>query len=157
MPNMRVKKFSTSRDLEVFLQGGVWLGAPALEQNRHVADIVGKTLIFTKPSSVTVTFTDVAGRPSKSLLMSDIAAQIRAAFAGALSVGYDPNGQRMFLVETSPSQGVTIDGAGTANALLGATAAVGKFYAPPAQPYAAPCLISVFGTGNGQYEVVTYE
>lgn len=149
MPSMKIRKFATQADLQFFLDGAVRL--PKLPD--VVEDIVGKTLVFAQPAAATVTF--VAGTIGPvNLKASEVVAQILAGVAGLKILRRDDT----IFVETTPANGVSIT-SGTALGILGigSSALLGKVLLPPAAPPVAPCLITALGTGNGQYECLTYE
>lgn len=149
MPSIKVRKFATQADLQFFFDGAVRL--PKLPN--VLEDIVGKTLVFAQPAAATVTF--VAGTIGPAnLLASEVVAQILAGVAGLKILRRDDT----ILVESTPANGVSIT-SGTALGILGigSAALLGKVLLPLAAPPVAPCLINVLGTGNGQYECLTYE
>jgi hypothetical protein len=138
MSAFKVRKFRDPEALERFLHGGVQGGASLLG---GVPGLEGKTLIFNKPVVETVTF--IAGTVPGKHTVAEIIDQIEAGTTGVVAgvLGPDAN---LTLVEGSPSAGVTIDTAGTANALLGFSSdadTAGTAY-PPSATYVAPCYVA---------------
>lgn len=158
MAKIRFKKFATGYDAEVFLNGGLVLQLPPNSGMQKMRGLVGKTLIFTQPSSVTVTFAEDSPGSGPDLTLLQALAQIRAAIP-ALQTPIHSMGEGVVLIEVAPANGVTLTGAGTANSYFGLTAAGAAtvVYDPPASPAVAPCYLNMFGTGNGQYEIVIYD
>lgn len=179
MPANKFYKFRRIEDVLNFLNGGIVGGStnrgtfggsvPAGNMN-GIAGLVGKTLIFTSPAAVTVTFADASGvggsahspgtNPDKNTLMfKDIAAQIVAALA-TVRVGLTPD-QQLLIIETTPSSGVAISDAGTANSLLGFdtnAATVGKVYPPAAVAGGAtPCWVWSYSGNDNMHDVYTWE
>jgi len=177
MSTNRVRKFTEVFELETFLNGGLILGqiggaagSPASLLN-GIYGLVGKTLKFTSPSGVTVTFAASSGTggsadPAKAvdarnpdpsvLVLADIKAQIEAAIATVRVSSYKG---RLVLIEVTPTSGIALDKTGTANALLGVDAAVntvGKIYAPP--PSATPpCWTWHSIDGSNSHTILTLE
>lgn len=160
----RVRKFTEIIEVETFLNGGLIfgdlekssVGAGASQLAAGIDGLVGKTLKFTSPSAVTVTFTASAHANPSVLLAKDIIAQIEAAIA---TVKVTTFGRRLVLVEVTPSSGVAVAGDGTANALLGigVAALAGKVYAAPPSAV-APCWTwATVDPSNGQHVIYTFE
>lgn len=149
MASIKVRRFGTAADLQHFLNGAVRLPKmPAMFE-----DIVGLTLVFAQPAAATVTFTAGTNGPN-NLSAAEVVAQIKAGVAGLKILPGDDT----ILVETTPTNGVSIT-SGTALAKMGLAdaALLGKVVVPVAVSVTPPCLINVLGTGNGQYECLTYE
>lgn len=122
---LRIFRFGDTDSTEHFLNGGI-CGGRQLPGGK-ILGLHGLTLIFNTPSA-TVTFSDPTG---VGLSVQDIATQITTV-ASTLKVGYY-NGY-MRIIEISPSGGVVLDSAGTANTIFGFSAAAdttGTVYAPP--------------------------
>jgi len=111
MAQFKVYKFADIQKLEQFLNGGLRAGA---DPRKGFSGLVGKTLIFTLPAAVTVTFTQGAEK-FNFLTFPEVKAQIEAA-VGAPKVLQD--GDSMVFIESSPSAGVSITG-GTGLDVLG--------------------------------------
>lgn len=131
MPINRVYKKTDIAELQHFLNGGI-VGAPFPYDGFY--GLVGKTLIFTSPSAVTVTFTasvDPNNPDPSKLTLKDLHDQIAAAIATVSALG---QGGRLALLEFAPASGIALDKDGTANVILGFSKTedtVGKYYAPP--------------------------
>lgn len=123
MAIFKINKFRTTQEVEVFLNGGVTWGANA---EKGFGGIVGKTLVFTQPSSTTVTFVAGASDPNgQNLSAFEAFSQIEAALSG-LSVRLK-DGQ-ILIVEKAPNHGVVITG-GTAMPMMGFSGGItGKVY-----------------------------
>jgi len=150
---LRVRKFSTIDELELFLQGAV-LGSkqvPALYYG-----IVGKTLIFSQPTAATVTFTTVSNSIDPSALsFAEVKAQLEAGIAD-LTVRQIKG--TLALVETTPTvgKGVNITG-GTGRNELGlseSAAHVGKVYSSDGAT--VPYFVQAYATDNS-HVLVTQE
>lgn len=149
MASIKVRRFGTAADLQHFLNGAVRLPKmPAMFE-----DIVGLTLVFAQPAAATVTFTAGTNGPN-NLSAAEVVAQIKVGVTGLKILPGDDT----ILVETTPTNGVSIT-SGTALAKMGLAdaALLGKVVVPAAVSVTPPCLINVLGTGNGQYECLTYE
>jgi hypothetical protein len=123
---LRIREFQNGYDTELFLRGGIRGGKKVVNASGLVQNLHSKTLIFNTPSA-TVTFDESAGVAGigGGLTCQEIAAQI-VAVASGLSIGFRDG--TLSIVETSPSAGVALDAAGTANApfgFSGATDSVG--------------------------------
>lgn len=117
----RLQKFQDIILLQHFLNGGIIGGE--MPKNQPPAapgwfGLVGLTLIFTEPTSNTVTFvaSNSPNYPSDQLMLSDVKDQIQTVMTGlnVLSIG-----GRLAFVETTPTSGVAITAAGTANSIFG--------------------------------------
>lgn len=172
----RVRKFTELFELETILNGGLVIGKVEGAQTGGtpaglgpgIDGLVGKTLKFTSPSSVTVTFGTSEGtggsaepgvgtNPNKYvLLFKDIKKQIEAAIN---TVKVTNRNGRIVLIEATPASGVALDKTGTANVLLGVGTdanTVGKLYAPPPST-TVPCWTFAYVDNNGMHVVYTYE
>jgi hypothetical protein len=153
-----VHRMSSATELNVFLQGGILGSTLPTEANQLIDGLIGKTLVFSKPSVKTVTFAAMPDPDDeRQLYLLEALAQIRTAFAGAVNaVSYQG---RLLIVEAVPAQTVVLGGTGTANAMLGlhASGLTGRLYAAPGG--AAPALISVRPslTISGELTVFTEE
>jgi hypothetical protein len=129
-----VKKFTNVQELNDHLVGVIVGG---VDVRRGVYDLQGKTLIFTSPSSTTVTFSKAGGTSQTLFTIQDIKGQIEAQL-GAVTVKFKDG--MVIIVEDTPASGVSITALGTANGILGfgnVIATSGKFYgaviaSPPA-------------------------
>jgi hypothetical protein len=154
MAVLRVRKFSSTEDVNFFLAGGITGGSLM----KAVPGLVGRTLIFTKPSAATVTFVAGADTTGQTLSPLEIQTQIQAAIATVRAgrVGYDGH---LSLMELNPTSGVAISAAGTANALLGFSSSAetaGKLVAPPGG--SVPALVTMyFDPVSNSHAVVTQE
>lgn len=165
MSALKVYKFNSLDELTLFFAGGVigtdisgWASAIAKGDGPiDVPPLVGKTLVFTEPTSATCTFTqgaDSAGR----LKPAEVKAQIESAIAGT-RVRFIQG--KIAIVESTPAQGVSISSTSTALAQLGfgtGVATVGKVYGSPyvASP-AAPYFVQAYITNDGAHVVYTFE
>lgn len=146
---LRIREFTTLQEAQFFLRGGVRGGKPLAGR---VYNIVGRTLIFSSPSSVTVTF--VAGADSSGLTVREIQDQIVAAIA-AVKPGLMDKG--LALEEVTPASGVAITGAGTANPLFGfktGAATVGTVINPPGGAQPALTELRPKATNDGYFAVI---
>jgi hypothetical protein len=149
-------KFAEYDSMQYFLNGGITAGR---DPRKGYTGIVGKTLVFTQPVGVTVTF--VAGASAQvdptGLSFAEVAAQIKAAIAGVevLQIG-----DQLVLIETTPSTGVTITNAGTANVILGFNSGgnVGKVFKYPdgVNPAVVPHWVQAYSL-NGYHVLVVRE
>ena len=169
----KIYKFRCIGDAIAFLNGAITGGKAQDTQTPMLGGkglaLVGKTLIFTSPSAQTVTFvrSDGSGGSAHSpgtnpdpfaLLFKDIKAQIEAALATVL-VTQDSEG-RLVITEVTPSSGVAVTGAGTANVLLGfdsASGATGKIYSPAAVSNAPPCWTWAYSGNDNMHNVYVWE
>lgn len=134
MAQNKIYKFKDIVEAQAFLNGGVF-GSPVFQPPvPMVRDIVGKTFITKAPGPAgTCTFVPAGTFPDgdrSALLFKDIKAQIEAAIANITVHLIDG---KMYVVETSPTNGTAIDKTGTSNKLLGFDSAVdtvGKLYKP---------------------------
>lgn len=147
-------KFRDLTEMNLFLSGGLLAGSRLgadLQSTNQVVGLTGKTLIFTAPAAVTVTFT--AGANPNYHTLQEVRAQIVAA-VGALSPFFYDN--RLALVETTPTSGVAVTNAGTANAILGfSNTSAGRVYNPAGG--AAPAFVQAYTTPDNQHCVITRE
>ena len=176
MPSNKLYKFKRIEDVTNFLNGGV-VGACINQSHTSgspgnfpgVNGLVGKTLIFTLPASVTVTFT-VSNTGSGSgvspgtnpnpqvLLFKDIKAQIEAVVTGA--VVFLNADQQLVIIESTPSGGVSVAKTGTANSILGfnaVAATVGKVYSPSVVSPSPPCWTWANIDVGGMHSIHTWE
>jgi hypothetical protein len=155
---IRVRKFGTIDELELFLQGGII-------STRKIPDrysgVVGKTLIFTQPTSATATFTTVNNQvdPS-SLSFQEVKAQLEAAITG-LTV--KQRGGALVLIQTTPTVGggVTITG-GTGRSELGLgenSTEAGKVYDTPNGSAAptVPYVVNAYMSSDNSHVLITQE
>ena len=158
---IKFHKFPSLFAAEHHMNGGISAGLDLRtsyglpEHGPGFYNLVGKTLIFTQPTPVTVTF--VAGSIPGFLKLAEVLAQIRAAVAGTtVSI---PEGGRLHIVETTPTNGVSITGAGTANSILGfstGSATTGRVYG--ADPTVEPAILNAYESAKeGSHIVVTVE
>ena len=147
MASFMTRKFHEIGEIDLFLNGGVFAGADVIkgtEGNYGVYGLVGKTLKFTQPSAVTVTFVasvDPNSSDPERLTYKDIKAQVEAGIPAVL---VQQHMRRLVLIEATPTNGVTIDKTGTANTLLGFDKnadTIGTKYGPIGA--AAPCLQNI--------------
>lgn len=109
---IQVRLINTAEEINIFLHGGI-VGGTKL--GRPVFGLHNKTLIFTAPVAVTVTFN--SGGEQVPLALSQIIDQINAA-AGLSGVARAFDG-RLLLEEPTPTLGVAITSASTAAPALG--------------------------------------
>lgn len=171
----RIYKFRDIAEAQYFLNGAIFGGSVIPKPGAGfgqggnpnnlflgVSGLVGLTLIFSSPAAHTVTFTDSVqvGNPDPSTLMpSDVKTQIETAVA-AVNVSFW--GGIIVIQEKTPTSGVAITGAGTANATLGFDPTIGntgKVYAPPgsANPAVAPAWVWAYSTNDNGHTVYTLE
>lgn len=155
---LRVRKFSTIDELELFLQGAVT--STKKLPDRYTA-VVGKTLIFTKPTSVTATFTTVNNQvdPS-SLSFQEVKSQLETQVTG-LTVRQ--RGGQLVLIQTTPvvGGGVTITG-GTGRAELGLgenSTEAGKVYDAQngATAPTVPFVVQAYMSSDNSHVLITQE
>lgn len=133
-----VRELQDITEVNALLQGGI-IGGKSLHSaqspagsphvNEGIYNLHGKTLIFTSPASETVTFASTNSIEQEPMTLQQISTQIEAQTTG-VEVRWTKD-RRLILIETIPSNGVTVTNAGTANALLGFGTGVnssGKFY-----------------------------
>lgn len=154
MARFHAYKFRTIVEYETFLNGGIF----GSDVSKPVPGIVGKTLIFTSPSAVTVTFA-AASSPLEggALMFKDIHTQIQTAIATVRAMSI--NG-RLALVEVTPSAGVALNTTGTAKPLLGFPGdkvVTGKVYVPWATGVATPALVGFTVGEDNMYVATTWE
>jgi hypothetical protein len=113
MSVFKLYKFKDISSLERHLQGAVTAGANTSKGYRW---LVGKTVIFSKPSVQTVTFTPGAFGP-QDLTFAEVKAQLEAGLAGSVIKVYALDNS-LVIIETTPSLGVKITG-GTGLSILG--------------------------------------
>ena len=174
----KLYKFRRIEDVTAFLNGGVTGGSinkgnsggsvPAGNMV-GIQGLVGKTLIFSKPSIATVTFVASSGAGGSAappgtnpdpttLFFKDIAAQVATAIP-AVKVLLTPEQQLLF-IEATPTMGVTISHTGTANALLGLDAdndMVGKIYTPVAISGGPPSWTWAYSGNDNMHNIYTWE
>ena len=147
MASFMTRKFREVEEVDLFLNGGLIAAGDVVggaEGNYGINGLVGKTLKFTQPSAVTVTFVasvDPLNPDPSRLTFKDIKAQVEAAIA---AVSVRQLMRKLVLVEVTPTNGVTIDKTGTANTLLGFDKnndTVGTKYGPISTT--APCLQNI--------------
>lgn len=147
MSSFMTRKFQEIWEIDLFLNGGLIAGSDVIKGGEGVYGIynlVGKTLKFTQPSAVTVTFVasvDPNNPDPNRLTYKDIKGQVEAAIP---AVSVQQYARKLVLVEAAPANGVTIDKTGTANPLLGFdknTDTVGTKYGPIGA--SAPCLQNI--------------
>lgn len=167
MANWKVNKFRELDELNMFLNGAamgsdVSYFAQTIAQGgggqRDVPSLVGKTF-KTKAPGPAGTCTFVAGAsPDGKLLPKEIKTQIEAAIAN-LKVTFFQG--RMVVMESTPTNGVTIDKTGTANSILGfdvVADSVGKVYGSPyVSPPVAPYLGMAYSVNDNMHVVYTFE
>jgi len=169
----KLYKFRRIEEVTAFLNGGIVGGSVNRAQGggtpgglgAGINDLVGKTLIFTAPSAVTVTFAMAASASGSgtnpdpyTLLFKDIKGQIEAAIPTVLVV-LDPE-QRLVLLEKTPASGVAVSAAGTANTQLGFDAdmaTVGKFYKPTGISTTPPCWTWAYTGNDNMHNIFTWE
>jgi hypothetical protein len=140
-----------SVDLEHFLQGGI-VGAGVV--GKLFYGLHGKTLNFTAPIGV-VAFAAPGGSAQSPLTIQDVKAQIEAAIATLLVTFKDGH---IRIGMATPSAGVVLSGAGTANAILGfgtTTPTTGTFFNKPAG--GVPEFVMANPLDQGRWQVVTWE
>jgi len=132
MAYLKLHRLGTQAQANIFLQGGIVGGVqlkPQPSQNKSaIFGLHNLTLVFTVPVA-SVTFSDPTG---VGLDLEEILNQIRTAIAALRPTFVD---QRLVIQEATPTNGVTLNGAGsTAANLFGFPPAsvVGTKYAPPA-------------------------
>ena len=106
-----------------------------------------RSIIFTSPVGETVTFNSGGAQVPLSIpaALAQITTQTTGVVVGLLD-------GRLTLIEATPTNGVAITGAGTANSLLGLGADAGAVYAAPGD--AAPDFLQLV-RGLSTYLVVT--
>jgi hypothetical protein len=181
MAQNKVYKFPTTDKLTAFLNGAVFgnnvqntIGsggggtqAPALGPG--LGGLVGLTFKTKAPGPAgTCTFaasntgsgsgvTPGTNPDPNTLLFKDIKAQIEAAIAGvtvSMATGV------LQVIETTPTNGVTVDHTGTASTILGFDGnndTVGKLYTPVEVTPTAPCWTWSDTDNNGMLVIFTWE
>ena len=155
MASFVTRKFREVEEVDLFLNGGLIGGTEIVggaDGLYGVNGLVGKTLIFIKPSAATVTF--VAGADPYRLTYKEIKAQIEAAIAAVSVRQYM---KKLVVVEATPTNGVTIDKTGTGNTLLGFDKnndTVGTKFGPISTT--APCLQGVQPLSDSGFTVTVY-
>lgn len=161
MASFVTRKFREIEELDLFLNGGLVAGADVINGvggNYGVYGLVGKTLKFTQPSAVTVTFVvspDPNSTDPERLTFKDIKSQVELAIA---DVSVQQCMRKLVLVEVVPANGITIDKTGTANPLLGFDKnndTVGTKYGGIGET--APCLQSVQVSGDNMLTATVYK
>lgn len=146
----RIYRFTTTEEVEGFVNGGIFMRPPA----PILRGIVGKSLVFAQPSAATVTF--VEDGQGSDLSAAKAYQQIRAAMP-ALFLKFTAMGT--LLLENDPTQGVEITTDSDDEALLAfglsKTGSKGTVYTPAIVSAEAPCFIAVAG-GQGMYDILTY-
>ena len=129
MSAFKIYKFATYDHMQNHLNGAI---TGAANPVNGYSGIVGKTLVFTAPSSHTVTFTQGASQLDPTFLtFAEVAAQIKAVMTTLDVLALDGH---LVLIETSPTSGVTVTSASTAVNVLGfnkSASTVGKVYKYP--------------------------
>lgn len=139
------RKFSKNlKELELFVQGALVGGVQIPVAG--IFELNGKTLIFTSPGAATVTFVSTPAGSQIPISFQDIKSQIETAIPAVLALMYD---RRLVLIESAPSSGVAITGAGTANAKFGFgdDSAAGSVLNPG--PAVAPYFLQLIPTDDG--------
>lgn len=124
----KTRKFASTNLLDLHLNGGVLGGST----KKDFYDVVGKTLVFTKPGNFTVTFTPGTG-PGGLLRFSEVHDQIVAQSTQTV-LAFAEGGDQLVLRQKVPAVGggIAIGSASTALAELGfalGKAVVGVVYA----------------------------
>lgn len=164
MSATKIYKFPDIVEMQYFLNGAIKC-SPFPKNHQGPSGfygLIGKTLIFTSPAAGTVTFSaaaDQADIDPNILQLQDIKAQVQAVMTGVVVTTV--NG-RLTFVEATPTSGVAITSAGTANSILGfdsANATVGKVYAAPgsASPAVAPAWVWAYSINENSHTVFTLE
>lgn len=111
---MAIRTTQTLRksELELMLNGAV---AGAVPTGDRYVYVVGKTLILTGPSAHTITFTDVAERPTNQISLKDICDQVATQTSNQVIAKIQ--GNKFYLYSSSGA--VKVSGAGTANPVFG--------------------------------------
>jgi len=135
------------REMEHILNGGIRGGKQVVDGYGLVHGLHGKTLIFTNPTTLlalgTTTFSDPTGA---GLTYKQVNEQIQDTgnpgpfpLAGILSKFID---RSLWIIQSTPTDGIVLEGTGTANPLFGFSDATitGTVYAAP--DGSAPKLIS---------------
>lgn len=157
MPTNQIYKFKDINEAEYFLNGAVFGSeAPNKADGAPGWDVVGKTLIFTSPAVVTVTFTAGSG-PGGRLLLKDLKTQIEAVATTVLVTSLN---SRLILIEKTPTSGVGINKTGTANSVLGFDSqnnTVGKYYTPPGVTAGTQQWVWSYSNNENYHVVYTWE
>lgn len=181
MAQNKIYKWATIDQLTAFLNGAVFSskgtptvgggggGSIAPQLPVGWSGLVGKTLTLAAPgptgsctfvASNTGTGSGVAPGTNPdpyTLLLKDIKAQIEAAITGvtvSMATGV------LQIIETTPSKGVTVSSAGSANSALGFDTnanTVGKLYTPVEISATAPCWVWSDTDNNGQNIIYCWE
>lgn len=154
MAKNRIYKFSSISQAESFLNGGV-VGS-SIPSKLVYENIVGKTLKFTSPSSVTVTF--VAGaKPNGVLTFLEVKTQVEAAIVAVKVLNQSG---KIVLIEATPTSGVAVDGTGTSTNIFGFGGdnhLTGKLFTPPGvTPGSQQLTGSFFSVVPGDNSVVLF-
>lgn len=171
MAQNKIYKFRDIVEATFFLNGGI-KGSQSLRQASTntrtnlipaIFGLVGKQLVFTSPSSTTVTFTTgTAVDDPQSLTFQDIKSQIEAALSSAVLV----NSIDAFIsiIEVAPTSGVALGAAGSpaadARPFLGFSlgdATTGKVYKPAAISATAPCWTWADTNNENMHVIYTWE
>jgi len=148
---LKILQFDTLQAVEHGINGGVIGGAIVVGPDGKILGLDGKTLIFTTPAG-TVTFSDKSGQGHTP---AEVIAEIKAVHA-TLQPKFIK--RQLWIIETTPTSGIVITGAGTANPIFGFgnVTVTGIVYNPP--DGAAPRVISdnAHGkaTADGYYIIV---
>jgi hypothetical protein len=148
---LKVQEFGSLEEVNHFLQGGIIVGRD-LRKSAGGIFVHGLTLAFTSPVAETVTFDAGAGATIQvPLTLAQVLEQIADQTTGVVARLIQG---RLALIEATPTSGVAVTGAGTANAELGIgnAAVAGTLFAAPGD--AAPSLVSVL-PGVSTYIVTT--
>jgi hypothetical protein len=168
MAKVQVYKFRELDEIDLFLSGGV-VGGDVSSWGSAIAAggavlkdapvLAGLTLIFTQPAAHTVTF--VAGADTFGRLQfSELKAQIEAVMTTVVVRMLEG---KLVIVESTPTNGVTITKSGTANKALGfdqtKADTVGKVYGSPyaAAPAVPPYFLMAYSTNDNMHVVYTFE
>ena len=150
MPSLKITRCKNEFEANILLRGGIRLPLP-YKGNERIYGLHNLTLIFTAPAK-TITFSDASGA---GLLIKEILAAINNGNVLKATI----RDSVLFVVQPTPSAGVVLGAAGTANQIMGIKAGVvvtGTFYNAPTG--AAPRLISFQDTGvMDGYTLVTEE
>jgi len=123
---LKILQFSALQEAEHVINGGIIGGRELVVIEGKVYGLDGKTLIFTTPAG-TVTFSDKVGAGHT---LAEVIAEIKAVHAGLQPKFVKKS---LWVIETTPTNGVVITGAGTANPVFGfgAVTVTGTVYDVP--------------------------
>jgi hypothetical protein len=164
---VKVYKFATINEINLFCSGAIF-GIDVSKWGQNIATggggkdiapvLVGHTLIFSGPGPTgTVTFT--AGTdPQGRLTLAQIKSQVQATIPTLLVSTF---AGKLVFSEVTPTNGVTLAAAGTANSALGfdsGNATVGKFLSTPfgATP-TTPYVMFGYDDNSGMHVLYTWE